>query len=163
MLKSKALVRYAMLAFLFALPAGAGTSQADPMDKGSCEKGCGGDASCGKAASDWMKRMNLTEEQKNKIELIRVEQKQRVDAGMEQMRAEHKILREMLQGVATDDQLREQRKKAAVLHITIGDAMFDSMLRIRALLTPEQRKNMVMPHHGPMGRMEDGRGEKRDK
>ncbi len=105
----------------------------------------------------WMEKLNLTAEQKTKIDKIRAAQKEKVAPVAEQLRAEMETLRTMMQGDATDAQLREQHRKVHALRSTLGDAWFESILQIRAILTPEQRKEMGAMHQmGKGSRMGPG-------
>ncbi len=141
------------LTFFFALTmlsVGAGNAFAEPDEKRAEDKGWeeGHKHGCdGEGRHKWIEKLNLTPDQKKKIDVIRGERKQKMETVVEQLHAEHRKLRDMLKGDATDAQLREQHGKFAALQAKMGETTFDSMLRIRAVLTPDQRKEYRVHHH----------------
>jgi periplasmic protein CpxP/Spy len=107
----------------------------DPKPEGSSEgkmrwKGMG---------ERWGKELNLTTEQQAQIKTIRDEEKT-ASAGLhQQMKAAREQLGTLMAGNADDAQLRQQHEQVQQLMQQMGDRRFDTMLKIRAILTPEQR------------------------
>lgn len=123
----------------------------------ACDKGPGASEPCPIPEKQgdgrhhqWMEKLNLSADQKEKIDQIRNEHHEAIKASAEQLRAEHGKMRDMMQDDATDAQLREQHDKVRALRTLVGDAWFESFLKIRAILTPGQRKRMSMMHHAEM-------------
>lgn len=139
------------------LGVGATAAHAHEMGPRGGEPGGMHDGS-GKEGHQWMEKLNLTAEQKQKIDQIRDEQRNAMKATAEQMRNEQEKMRGMMQGDATDGQLREQHGKVHALRVAVGDAWFESILKIRAVLTPEQRKQMGVFQHDGMGHGGPGMG-----
>lgn len=104
----------------------------------------------GEGHHQWLAKLNLSADQKTKIDQIRAEQHEARKASAEQLRIEHEKMREMMKGDATDAELREQHGKVHALRAAMGDARFETVLKIRALLNKGQRKRMAMMHHGGM-------------
>lgn len=91
-----------------------------------------------------MKELNLSEEQREKIRSIRKAIKPQMKALKKESRELRKGLQEALRSEASESDLRSkfqalQNKKSA-----IASLRFDQMLKIRANLTPEQRKKFKM-------------------
>lgn len=149
MIKVASLKTLALLVALTTLSLGAGIASADSYEKQTGDKGWEGHKQgCDEGGRHkWFKRLNLTPDQKKKIDVIRSEKKQNMKTVVEQLHAEHQKLRDMLKGDATDAQLREQHGKFAALQAKMKETTFDSMLRIRAVLTPDQRKELRVHHH----------------
>ncbi len=150
----KALVLKACMAFtVAAIALGTGYAAAEPWGDGSPGPHGKGHGMYGKPEEgrhQWLEKLNLSAGQKEKIEAIRDEQREAVKATSEQLRAEHEKMRDMMQGDATDAQLREQHGKIHALRTAVTEARFESFLKIRALLTSGQRKRMAKLHHEEM-------------
>ncbi|MBI3580811.1 MAG: Spy/CpxP family protein refolding chaperone [Nitrospinae bacterium] len=149
---------------LAALSVWAGNASAEPGDKRTGDKGWEegrGHEGDGEGRRKWMEKLNLTADQRKRIDAVRSERKEKMKTVVEQLHAEHRKLRDMLKGDATDAQLREQHGKYAALQAQMGETFFDSMLRIRAVLTPDQRKELkVHRHEGKGGECERRRDQK---
>lgn len=144
---------------VFAL--GTGLAVAEPWEDGSRGHGGMAHGMYGRPEEGrhlWLEKLNLSADQKDKIDQIRNDQHEAVKGAIEQLRGEHEKMREMMQGNATDAELREQHGKIRALRLTIGDARFESFLKIRAVLTKGQRKRMGKMHLEGMepGGMRDG-------
>lgn len=133
---------------------GTGAAMAEPRGDGAHGANGMGHEMHGKEGGErhqWLEKLNLSADQKKKIDQIRDEQREAIKASAEQLHAEHEKMRDMMKGDATDAELREQHGKVMTLRTAMGDARFESFLKIRALLTSGQRKRMAMMHHGGMG------------
>lgn len=133
---------------------GSGAAMAEPMGSGSHNPDWAGHDTHGKQGeghNQWLAKLNLSADQKTKIDQIRTEQHEAMKVPAEQLRAEHEKMKEMMKGNATDAELREQHGKVHALRAAMGDARFESFLKIRALLSGGQRKRMAMMHHEGMG------------
>lgn len=134
---------------------GAGYAAAEPLENGSRGPG---ETAHEEKQHQWLEKLNLSAYQKDKIDQIREEQRDTMKSTAAQLRAEHDKLREMMQGDATDDQLREQHAKIATLRAAAGNTRFEMFLKIRALLSRGQRKRMAAMHHEEMGHEGKWRG-----
>jgi Spy/CpxP family protein refolding chaperone len=150
--KSAALKTLTALVALAVLMLG-GNAFAEPQEKrvaGGDTKGCSKPDCRENDGHKWAEKLNLTADQKKKVDAIRSDRKTKIKAAAEQMQQEHQKLRDMLKGDATDAQLREQHGKVTALRTSMGDMFFDSILQVRAILTPEQRKKMEFTQHEGM-------------
>lgn len=143
-----------VLAMLAVIAIGSGAAMAEPQGHGSHNPDWVEHDMHGKQGKEhhlWLAKLNLSADQKTKIDQIRAEQREAMKATAEQLRTEHEKMRELMKGNATDAELREQHAKVHALRAAMGDARFESFLKIRALLTSGQRKRMATMHHGGMG------------
>ena len=119
----------------------------------------------GKDGPGWLRDLNLTEDQQTQLRAI----KEKYQPQMEAKRSEGKAAREQMRQLmadpnTTDDQLRSQHQKMQQLRQSGGDLKFESLLEMRAVLTPEQRQQMVQRmserrgrRGGPGGGFREGR------
>jgi periplasmic protein CpxP/Spy len=87
----------------------------------------------------WGKELNLTPEQQAQIKAIRDQERTASADLRQQMKAARDQLGTLMAGNADDAQLRQQHGQVQQLMQQMGDRRFDTMLKIRAILTPEQR------------------------
>lgn len=89
------------------------------------------------------KELNLTNEQKEKLKNLRKESKDDRKEDFQKMRAESEAFRKKMASNAADDELRkdfaEQQKKRS----EFAKQRFEHMLKVRAILTPEQRQKFA--------------------
>ncbi len=122
--------------------------------------GMGGKPACkgwkdGEHRHEWMKKMNLTDTQKKQIEKVREEQQSKISAKMEQVKAEHEKLHKMMGEETPEADLLAQHAKVVELNTGMMQERFETILKIRGVLTPAQRKQMPDMHgmHGDHGGM----------
>jgi periplasmic protein CpxP/Spy len=87
----------------------------------------------------WGKELNLTTEQQAQIKTIRDQERTASEGLRQQMKTAREQLGTLMAGNADDGQLRQQRQQVQQLAQQLGDRRFDTMLKIRSVLTPEQR------------------------
>jgi periplasmic protein CpxP/Spy len=97
----------------------------------------------GDRGGKWMQELNLTADQQAKIKAIREQEKSASADRRTQMKAAFDQMRSLSAGSATDDQLRAQHQQVQQLRQQAEDRRFETMLKIRAVLTPEQRTKMA--------------------
>lgn len=99
--------------------------------------------------------LELSEEQKASIESLRAAHREKIQKERTEMRSlrkrlrsERKLLREMMQGSSEESQLKAKFKEIQKLHsgahekrARLAELRFENGLKIRELLTPEQRKD----------------------
>jgi Spy/CpxP family protein refolding chaperone len=102
-----------------------------------------------------LEQLDLTEAQQADIQAIRDQARAEHDGLRQQLERERATMRSLMEGNATADQIRQQHDLIQQLHQQLGDAMLDTRLEIREVLTEEQRAQFVerMP-----GRLFDGGG-----
>jgi periplasmic protein CpxP/Spy len=99
----------------------------------------------------WGKELNLTTEQQAQIKTIRDQEKTASESLRQQMKTAREQLGTLMAGNASDDQIRQQHDQVRQLSQQLGDRRFDTMLKIRSVLTPEQRTRaaeLMKQHHG---------------
>lgn len=84
--------------------------------------------------------LNLTEDQQTKIKEIQNKQKDSVVAKKKAMVDAKKALKDAMQGDASDDELRKLYDTSQKAKTDFRKALFEQVLVIRGVLTPEQRK-----------------------
>jgi periplasmic protein CpxP/Spy len=126
-------------------------------DQGKPERGDRGKGGWG---DKWQEQLNLSADQKAQIKQIRDQEKSSSVALRQQMKAAFEKQQSLMTGNASDDQIRQQHKEMQALRQQVEDRRFDSMLKIRQVLTPEQRvkaAQLMKDHHG---RRRGGHGDK---
>jgi Spy/CpxP family protein refolding chaperone len=90
----------------------------------------------------FMERLNLTESQRSQIEAIQAKRKTEMTQINTQLKTKQDELRTMMNGNASDQQLRSKHTEIVKLRQQLGNLNFENMLEIRAVLTPQQRNQM---------------------
>jgi periplasmic protein CpxP/Spy len=102
------------------------------------------------------KELNLTTDQQTKIKAIREQEQGSAKSLRTEMTAAWEKMRSLSAGNATDEELRQQHQQMQQVQQKLGEQRFETMLKIRAVLTPEQRTKMAQlkgqhpgrGHHG---------------
>ena len=105
----------------------------------------------------WMEALDLSPEQSEQIQAIREQSRQTMEPLREQMQQAREQLRSLMaSNTATDDDLRAAHEEVQNLHQRLGSQRFETTLKIRQVLTTEQRTQMaeLMEQH----REQRGRG-----
>lgn len=100
--------------------------------------------------ADWLKALNLSSEQVQKIREIRSRYENRLTEQRRAVRQAQQELKQLMAGNASADQLRQKFDQLQSLKQRLGDTRMESMLAIREVLTAEQRQKLteVMKHRG---------------
>lgn len=102
--------------------------------------------------------LNLTPEQTEQIDQIREQGKQAKQVQREEFRAAREKMQTLMASDASDDELRAQHQVMQDLRREMGEARFENKLKIRQVLTPEQRTKMAELKKQRKGRWGDRRG-----
>ncbi|MCS6813504.1 MAG: Spy/CpxP family protein refolding chaperone [Cyanobacteria bacterium] len=92
---------------------------------------------------DLLRELNLSPQQTRQIQAIRnryqgqIEQRKRAVAEAQQQ------LRSLMSGDASADQLRQQFRQVQAARQELAELHFNSLLEMRAILTPEQRRKFA--------------------
>ncbi len=114
----------------------------------------------GRRGGKFLEQLDLTDAQKAEIETIRQEARENRQGRREEMRAARDKMRELYASDASQDELRAQHQETKQLRQTFGEQRFETKLKIREVLTLEQRKKLVelkgqhrghRGHRGPQG------------
>jgi periplasmic protein CpxP/Spy len=110
----------------------------------------------------WQEQLNLSTDQKAQIKQIRDQERSASEGLRQQMKAAAEKQKSLMTGNATDDQLRQQHREIQALRQQVSERRFDTMLKIRQVLTPEQRVKaaQLMQERRGHGRRHGGSGGK---
>jgi periplasmic protein CpxP/Spy len=117
-------------------------------DQGTLARGNRGKRGWG---DKWQEQLNLSADQKAQIKQIRDQAKSDSQGLRQQMKAAFEKQQSLMAGNASDDQIRQQRREIQALRQQAEDRRFDTMLKIRQVLTPEQRTKaaqLMKEHRG---------------
>jgi periplasmic protein CpxP/Spy len=108
----------------------------------------------------WQEQLNLSADQKAQIKQIRDQEQSAAQSLRQQMKTAFEKQQSLMAGNASDDQIRQQRREVQALRQQAEDRRFDTMLKIRQVLTPEQRTKAAQLMKEHRGRRHGGRGDK---
>lgn len=91
----------------------------------------------------WLRDLNLSPDQMQRIEAIRSRDRDQLRSDRERVRQLQQELRDLMAGNASDDQIRAKYQQVKELRTKLADAQFNSMLEMRNVLTPEQRRTFA--------------------
>jgi Spy/CpxP family protein refolding chaperone len=113
----------------------------------------------------WLRDLNLTSEQLQKIQQIRSQRKGQLAEQRQTMRQAMQELRQLMAGNAPTEQIRQKYNEVRTLRMKLADAQFNDLLSIREVLTPEQRRkfadHMQRRRENWKNRMQNAPGEMR--
>jgi Spy/CpxP family protein refolding chaperone len=87
-------------------------------------------------------KLNLTADQKQKMQGISNQYKDKITQHLESMRQANQELMTMMNGNASESQLREKHGQILAQRQQIEELQFDIILAMRKILTPEQRRQL---------------------
>lgn len=90
-----------------------------------------------------MNSLNPTPEQQQKLQAIRQEYQGRMQQPQQQMRQIQTELNDLMSGNASETQIRQKHDQLMALKQEMGLLQFDMMLKMRGVLTPEQRSQLA--------------------
>ncbi|WP_186440300.1 Spy/CpxP family protein refolding chaperone [Planktothrix tepida] len=90
-----------------------------------------------------MNALNPTPEQQRQLQAIRQEYQGKMQQHQQQMRQLQQELNGLMAGNASESQLRQTHDQLMVLREQMGQIQFDMMLKMREVLTPEQRNQLA--------------------
>ncbi|MGA7932696.1 MAG: Spy/CpxP family protein refolding chaperone [Kovacikia sp.] len=91
----------------------------------------------------WLKDLNLTSEQIQKIQAIRNRYKDQFSKQRQAVQQSQRELRDLMAGSASADQIQQKYKQFQGLKQQFASARFNSMLEVRETLTLDQRRTFV--------------------
>jgi periplasmic protein CpxP/Spy len=93
--------------------------------------------------SRWIQQLNLSPEQMQQMQAIRNQYKDRMSQRAQALRQAQQQLQDLMAGNASEDQILAQYNQVETLRQQLGRVRFESMLRMRQVLTPEQRRQFA--------------------
>lgn len=112
---------------------------------------------------DLPKELNLSAEQKEKIKKIREENRDQMKKMREKMHAKMQEFRSKMASDASDGDIKEAHEEMQEMHEDMAEARLEKMLKVRAVLTPEQRKKFMALQEKKMKHMMGKHGKMRGK
>ncbi|MGB7416851.1 MAG: Spy/CpxP family protein refolding chaperone [Thermosynechococcaceae cyanobacterium] len=97
----------------------------------------------GKGREQLFEQLSLTDAQKTEIEAIRQAARSNKEGKREEMRAARDKMQELYASDASADELRAQHQTTQSMRQASGEQRFETKLKIREVLTPEQRTKLV--------------------
>lgn len=88
-------------------------------------------------------KLNLSAEQKQKMQAVRDRYKDQISQRMQAVRQARQELQTMMAGTANTSQIREKHRQIMGLRQQLEEVQFESTLGMRELLTPEQRSQLA--------------------
>ncbi|OCR02083.1 Spy protein [Oscillatoriales cyanobacterium USR001] len=88
-------------------------------------------------------KLNLTADQKQKMQAIRNQYKDKITQHRDAIVKANQELMSMINGNASDSQLREKHRQVVAQAQQMGELQFDMMLAMRQILTPDQRRQLA--------------------
>lgn len=90
-----------------------------------------------------LQELNLSPEQTQRIEAIQNQYRGQITQRKQAARQAQQELRDLLAGTASADQIRQKYRQVEALKQEVAQVRFDSMLAMREVLTPEQRRQFA--------------------
>ncbi len=121
----------------------------------------------GQDPEGWLRNLNLTPEQAQKVRSIRNQHKDTLTQQRQALGQAQRQLREMMTSEASVEQVRQQYAQVKTLREQLADTQFNGLLETREVLTVEQRRrfaDQMKQRRGRRGggewgsRREEGRG-----
>lgn len=94
-------------------------------------------------AKGWLKDLNLSPDQIQKIKQIRSQYQGRLTQERQAVQQAQQELRELMTGNASTEQVRHKFDQVQTLRQQLADTRMESMLAIRKVLNPEQRQKLA--------------------
>ncbi|HIK28696.1 MAG: Spy/CpxP family protein refolding chaperone [Oscillatoriaceae bacterium SKW80] len=91
----------------------------------------------------WLQQLNLSPEQMQKIQDIRARYKSQIEQNSQTLRLAQQELSNLMAGVASTNEIREKHRQVQQLRQQLAQIRFESMLEIREVLNPAQRRQFI--------------------
>lgn len=88
-------------------------------------------------------RLNLSADQKQKMQAVRDRYKDQITQRREAVRQARQELQTMMGGTTNANQIRDKHRQIMGLRQQLEEVLFESMLSMREVLTPEQRSQLA--------------------
>lgn len=106
-----------------------------------------------------MEQLNLNQTQVQQLKAIRQKYSGQMEPLKQQIRAKADELSQLMEGTASNDVIRTKHQEMLTLREKMGNLRFESMLEMRDILTPEQRREFGQLMQQRRQRMGGNRGE----
>lgn len=103
-----------------------------------------------------IQELNLTPDQTQRLQAIQDQYQDQISQRKQAARQARQELVDLMAGTASESQVREKYRQVEALKQQAEDTRFDSLLAMREVLTPEQRRQFAE-------RMQDHRGDRENR
>ncbi len=93
--------------------------------------------------NNFLQELNLTPQQTQKMQAIRGQYKDQIKQQNQALRQSQQALQGLMAGTASKEQVRSQYRQVAALRQQLAELHFSSILDIREVLTPDQRRKFA--------------------
>jgi Spy/CpxP family protein refolding chaperone len=98
----------------------------------------------GRSIAPWLAELNLSAEQVQQVQAISRQSQSQLVEHRQRLRQAQEQLRLLLEGAASNAQVRNQHRQVQLLRQQVSDLQFERLLSIREVLTPEQRRQFAV-------------------
>ena len=91
----------------------------------------------------FIQELNLTEQQQRQIREIRQKYQGQISQQQQELKSARQQLRDMMVGTESNSAIRAKHRQVARLKQNLGELRFETMLEMREVLTPEQRRKFA--------------------
>ncbi len=91
----------------------------------------------------WLRDLNLNADQMQKIQAIRRQSKEQIDRQRQAVQQAQQELQSLMISDAPIAQIREKYRQVKTLREQLADTQFDSLLDVRQVLNPDQRRKFA--------------------
>jgi Spy/CpxP family protein refolding chaperone len=123
------------------------------------QRGGGGRQGGERGPDKFMEQLNLSQAQVQQLKAIRQKYSGQMEPLEEQIRLKAQELSQLMEGTASNDVIRTKHQEMLTLRQKMGTLRFESMLEMRDILTPEQRREFGQLMQQRRHRMGGNRGE----
>ena len=97
----------------------------------------------GRGQGELFEQLNLSQDQMQKMQQIQERYKTQMQQQQQTLRQAEDEFRDMMAGTADKNQLREKHRQVQALREKMGELRLESLLEMREVLTPDQRRQMA--------------------
>ncbi len=118
-------------------------SQAIAQSPAQSPEGQPGDQRRSDRKAQLMRELNLTPEQTQRLQTIQSQYRNQTEQRNQAVRQAHQELIDLMAGTAPENQIREKYRQVETLKQQAAEVRFTSLLAMREVLTPEQRRQFA--------------------
>ncbi len=115
----------------------------DPAPEQTVAQRPGDDGPPGRGPGELFEQLNLSQDQMQKMQQIRERYKNQMQQQQQALRQAEEEFAKLMASTASQDQLREKHRQVQGLRDKLGEWRFESLLEMREVLTPDQRRQMA--------------------
>ena len=109
----------------------------------------------------WIQELNLTADQQQEIQRIREDSRDDIEPLRNEIRQAREEMRNLMSSNPSDGDLRSQHRQMQELHREMSNLRFEQMLKVRRILTEEQRRELAEKMQQRWDDRENGQGQGR--